>query len=527
MPGVGALKLVADLNEPQAYGGGLSLRFDEVPNGQNLHLRIEARGEPDPNSRVLFHGISAAFSLEPGREEHLDVPVAMIQSPDLAALTIMESVGPVDCPNCYVSANSVRLSFQVARGESVEVANDSGFSKCTRTFSAGEPDSPLLIVANSWLIEDWNLDCGLLDVADGVRTVHVRVMDEFDYVSQSLSLQVVLDREAPSEGTLICDGGKWLVALQTELLFGAVNANDMWVEACEPTADDPQVYVSVPEGLLPCKKDSDHTIATNAWTDLTTTGCVRLKNDSVKSLRVRYRDNAHNMTPWLRWDFETVTTLGLAWKSIPGGTFEMGCSVGDKYCEEIEFPVHDVTLSSFDIMVHPVTESQYEAAMGNNPSRDEDCLDPDSPVDTIDWHSARLFCEKVEARLPTEAEWEYAARGGTITKAYCGNGDTCLNEIAWYAENSTMCKQAVGGKAPNAYGLYDMLGNLWEWTSDWYDGSYYEISPASNPLGPESGGNRVIRGGGYAFSSSYIRASQRFEFPAWEGAAFVGFRCAR
>jgi formylglycine-generating enzyme required for sulfatase activity len=175
------------------------------------------------------------------------------------------------------------------------------------------------------------------------------------------------------------------------------------------------------------------------------------------------------------------------WVPIPGGTFQMGCSTGDYECDEDEFPRHSVTLSGFEMLETEVTQAQFEAVMKWDPS----CNyggggGADSPVECVDWFRAKDYCEAIGGRLPTEAEWEYAARGGTTTKYYCGDAPECLNDIAWYDENSSVIKQPVRKKWPNAYGLYDMLGNVMEWTNDWYYSDYYYFSPSSNPQGPES-----------------------------------------
>ena len=221
---------------------------------------------------------------------------------------------------------------------------------------------------------------------------------------------------------------------------------------------------------------------------------------------------------------------GLKWVSIPGGTFTMGCSPSDTACESDEYPPHSVTLSGFQMLETEVTEAQYEAVMGENPS----CSGgggggADNPVEFVDWANAKVFCEAIGGRLPTEAEWEYAARGGTETRYYCGDDSKCLSSVAWYGAFQGP-KHPVKQKEPNAYGLYDMLGNVWEWTNDWSDWngeSYYESSPSSNPQGPESGTARVTRGGHFGGENEQLRVSLRHGFnPSWFTDA-LGFRCAK
>jgi len=211
----------------------------------------------------------------------------------------------------------------------------------------------------------------------------------------------------------------------------------------------------------------------------------------------------------------------------------MGCSPGDGVCWFDEYPSHAVTLSPFQILETEVTEAQYFKATGGHPSCDNGAGDgPDSPVACVDWYESKAFCEVVDpkGRLCTEAEWEYAARGGTTTKYYCGDDAGCLDGIAWYDSNSGGHRHDVKGRAPNVYGLYDMLGNVLEWTADWYSNSYYNVSPASNPQGPNSGSERVSRGGSFFYYSGndyVLRVSWRKYSGPSSGSYAQGFRCCR
>ena len=236
-------------------------------------------------------------------------------------------------------------------------------------------------------------------------------------------------------------------------------------------------------------------------------------------------------TPGVSTGKKTNGPNGTVWVEIPAGCFMMGCSPGDTDCFSNENPSHSVTLSGFDILETEVTEAQYLAVTGDDPSCDYGAGGgPDSPVECVDWYEAKAFCDAVGGRLCTEAEWEYAARGGTTTKYYCGNSSGCLDGIAWYSSNSGGHKHNVKGKSPNAYGLYDMLGNVWEWTADWYSSSYYSGSPANNPQGPNSGSARVKRGGGFvSVVDYYLRVSFRYyAYPSYDYYYYLlGLRCCR
>jgi formylglycine-generating enzyme required for sulfatase activity len=172
---------------------------------------------------------------------------------------------------------------------------------------------------------------------------------------------------------------------------------------------------------------------------------------------------------------------------IPAGKFTMG-EEGD---------LHEVTLSKpFYMGVTEVTQAQYQAIMGENPS---DFKGETNPVETVAWNEATEFCKKVsektrqEVRLPTEAEWEYACRAGSKTRFCFGDAREGLGDYAWYNANSGNTTHPVGQKKPNAWGLYDMHGNVFEWCSDWY--GEYAAGPAADPTGPATGSDRVLRGG--------------------------------
>jgi formylglycine-generating enzyme required for sulfatase activity len=223
----------------------------------------------------------------------------------------------------------------------------------------------------------------------------------------------------------------------------------------------------------------------------------------------------------------------LTWVPIAGGTFPMGCSVRDDACVDVtsENPRHAVTVRSFAILETEVTEAQYAALMdGADPSCDYGGGGgADSPVECVDWHEARMFCQRAGGRLCSEAEWEYAARGGTTTVYACGDEASCLDGFAWYSANSDGHKHDVRtAGAPNGYGLYDLYGNVWEWVEDDWHGSY-EAAPADGTAWVDEprAAARVRRGGGFGSAAGILRASSRYgDFPAVSG-FIVGLRCCR
>lgn len=225
-----------------------------------------------------------------------------------------------------------------------------------------------------------------------------------------------------------------------------------------------------------------------------------------------------------------VPANGLKWVLITGGTFKMGCSPGDKLCMDNEKPAHLVTLTTFGMMDSEVTELQFQTVTGSNPSVAK--LGNEYPVENVDWASAAAFCKNIGGRLPTEAEWEFAARAGRATRYSCGDDPNCLDSISWNHDNASGKKHPVRQKTPSAVGLFDMAGNVFEWVNDWFDWDYYTTSAAKqpNPTGPAKGTKRVYRGGSF-FDANYpffFRVSNRTVFYPDAGKGFdLGFRCAR
>ena len=202
--------------------------------------------------------------------------------------------------------------------------------------------------------------------------------------------------------------------------------------------------------------------------------------------------------------------LELVW--IPPGEFMMGSADGHKD----EIPVHKVRITrGFYMGKYEVTQPQWEMIIGFNPST---FPRPSRPVERVSWFDCQEFVRKLSEktghtfRLPTEAEWEYACRAGTTSRYYFGDDPDLLDLYAWYIGNSGLRSQPAGVKNPNAWGLCDMLGNAWEWCQDWYGKKYYETSPAEDPQGPETGHDRIIRGGGWLVKKFECRSANRARF---------------
>jgi formylglycine-generating enzyme required for sulfatase activity len=263
---------------------------------------------------------------------------------------------------------------------------------------------------------------------------------------------------------------------------------------------------------------------------------------------------------------ETVNAVSFEMVAVRGGTFIMGCTAeqGDN-CLDGEKPVHQVMVSDFYIGKYEVTQAQWKAIMGTTvvkQQRDKDNPNwalkgegDNYPMYFVSWEEVQEFIRKLNAqtgkqyRLPAEAEWEYAARGGAKSKGYKYSGNNTAFDVAWYYENAgdkvlddnlwledsdaaTTLRNtnnngthAVGTKSPNELGLYDMSGNVWELCSDWY-GEYDSNSPQNNPQGPESGTLRVCRGGAWCSPAEYARVSDRKTSMPVARYSSVGFRIA-
>jgi len=232
-----------------------------------------------------------------------------------------------------------------------------------------------------------------------------------------------------------------------------------------------------------------------------------------------------------------VLGLGLEVEPIPAGTFIMGSTRNEPGRNPDEGPAVQVTISrDFWMGKYEVTQQQWQSLMGTNPSHFHG--DGHLPVENVSWTDATSFCEKLTAqeqaagrlpagyayRLPTEAEWEYACRAGTTTSYYTGDKESDLDEAGWYSGNSEKMAHPVGQKKPNAWGLYDMHGNVWEWCWDWY-GSYGQAA-VKDPSGPHEGHFRVVRGGGWMRSLSASRSASRENHLESYRFANVGFRVA-
>jgi len=231
-------------------------------------------------------------------------------------------------------------------------------------------------------------------------------------------------------------------------------------------------------------------------------------------------------------DTSTRPVDGMVMVYVPGGTFQMGSDESDSDASIYEFPQHPVTLGSFWIDRTEVSNAQYERCVEGGvcwPSgyaEDEDYGGGDHPVESVSWNDAATYCEWAGARLPTEAEWEYAARGSG-GRIYPWGDETPMRELCNF-DNNEGGTIATGSYPAGASwcGALDMAGNVFEWMADWYDENYYQDSPLQNPTGPATGDHKVLRGGSWGDTQEGIRAAGRYyHLPPDHRYGGVGFRC--
>ena len=223
----------------------------------------------------------------------------------------------------------------------------------------------------------------------------------------------------------------------------------------------------------------------------------------------------------------TVNGVSFEMVRVEGGTFRMGATAEQEdEAMDNEKPVHSVTLSSYYIGKTEVTQALWQAVMGSNPSNFKGS---DLPVECVSWDDCQEFIQKLNSltgrnfRLPTEAEWEFACRGGNNSRGYKYSGSNNLGSVAWYDDERGKT-HPVATKAPNELGIYDMSGNVWEWCSDWFE--IYTANSQINPTGPQSGESRVIRGGSWDYDAWRCRSSVRDGDDPTDRSLILGLRLA-
>lgn len=248
--------------------------------------------------------------------------------------------------------------------------------------------------------------------------------------------------------------------------------------------------------------------------DKTPVGQIKVKDRSADMLRM-----------------ETASEIALHMVKVEGGNYTMGCpDPTGTSCYYWEKPAHNVSITTFYMAKYPVTQKEWRILVGNRPWFSKNC--DECPVENVSWYDAQIFINTLNQlsgknyRLPTEAEWEYAAAGGNRNEGYKYAGNDHIDAVAWYSGNSDKQIHVVGQKQPNQLGLFDMSGNVWQWCSDWFSDTYYNYSETDNPEGPKRDAYRVCRGGSWWSEARDCRISNRDRYPADARDDDVGFRIA-
>ena len=345
--------------------------------------------------------------------------------------------------------------------------------------------------------------------------------------------------------TVILAGGSGTGATATALVSNGTVSRIIVLTAGSGYTSAPEVIVSAPAvwppllTILGSPGDTNRIEYVNAFGD--TNVWIPLTNVVLSSGREEFYDRIS--PPGAKRFYRAVlvgagalpSPAGFVW--LPGGRFTMGSPESEQDRNSDEGPQTAVTLNrGFYMGQYEVTQGQYLDVMGSNPSSFTG--DSNRPVEQVTWHDATNYCGKLTERerlagrlpagrayrLPTEAEWEYAARAGTTNRFSFGNdpGYTQLGNYAWYDGNSGNTTHAVGGKLPNRWGLYDMHGNVWEWCWDWYGA--YPGGSVTDPKGPATGSNRVVRGGSWGSLAGFCRSAFRICNYPGSGDFVIGFR---
>ena len=230
---------------------------------------------------------------------------------------------------------------------------------------------------------------------------------------------------------------------------------------------------------------------------------------------------------------------------VEGGDFLMGCMSNDSNCDSMEMPAHHVKLSNYYLSKMTVTQKLWRTVMGTSIQQQRDLENPkwelygegdQYPMYYVNYEECAAFCEKLNTllyaqlpegykfRLPTEAQWEYAARGGRKKKSYAYSGNDNISKVAWWEENCGNKMREVGLKADNTLGIFDMSGNVWEWCRDWFEADYYSYGSTTNPQGPLFGTQRVLRGGSWNLEAWHSRVTTRSQYAPTRSSANLGFR---
>ena len=335
-------------------------------------------------------------------------------------------------------------------------------------------------------------------------------------VAGTYKVEAMLDGyRMQSQNVTLTESEQRTITLPTlDMIMGSIDVKvtpvnaDVFIDG-KKVGTTPDVFRNVPVGsrIVEIRKEGYETLKKTVSVNENTLASLS------GALKVGSSGNSANSASSIEKDVFTVNGVSFTMVRVDGGKFKMGATKEQgKDAESYEKPAHEVTLSAFSIGETEVTQALWQAVMGSNPSNFKD--NPQNPVERVSWDDCQEFIKKLNSltnktfRLPTEAEWEYAARGGNKSMHYKYSGNKKIGDVAWFNDNSGSSSHPVKKKSPNELGLYDMSGNVYEWCEDYYD--RYGSSAQSNPKGPSKGSFRVFRGGSWLSYARSCRVSYRY-----------------
>jgi formylglycine-generating enzyme required for sulfatase activity len=444
---------------------------------------------------------------------------------------------------CPPTVTSVSPSHGSTLGGTIITLTGTGLATTTAVSLGGAPCSSVTVLSPTQVRATTPAGIpGEVSVSVTTQSGTSLASTPFTYVVQSVS-SIVPSSGPYAGGTAITITGQSLAGTTAVTVGGVPATNVVVVSPTTVTAVTPPGSVGAADVVLSGAKGNVSVPGGFRYDSLWYTVLEQSPNPAIVTDATLRNAILATGYPWRVRDNGTQIELVL----IPPGTFEMGCSGSGQYsCAGGEYPVHTVSLTSaFYLGRYEVTQAQWSARMSSNPSYFQSASAhvsaaevPSRPVEQLSWSSIEAFLVASDFRLPTEAEWEYAYRARTTTAFHSmpsspngTNDDGQVDVIAWFPLNSSAQTRPVGGKAGNGLGLHDMSGNVWEWCGDWYSPTYYASSPATNPTGPTTGTQRVIRGGswftGKDLPTYYVRSSTRGGGAPNEPTNNIGLRVAR
>ena len=503
-----------------------------------------------PNNRLLFYfaGHGATQTVEDGREMGYIVPAnaplpednprefhvksISMRKVDTYAREILSKHALFLFDACFSGA-----LFNISRGKNVSYALTSKITNPVRQFiTAGSADEE--VSDDSWFRKYFVIALTTTD-ADGNRDGYLTASELNEFLFENVS-NYSYGSQHPQYGKIRdekLDKGDFVFVLDTMPSTNPIMPPPITIESKEILFGSLALTTEDVSGALYIDGEYRQHIPTHfkyTYEDLSVgTHSIEIRGEETIQRTVSISPDQTTSLSFTKPTIdlkekkrEEITSSFPIMVSVEGGTFQMGSSKGDA----VEQPVHPVKINSFYISKHEITQKQWRTIMNSNPKELHFGGCEECPVENVSWYDIQTFLTKLRAtlkknfRLPTEAEWEFAAHGGIKSQGYTYSGSNDLGEVAWYSDNSDYKIHLVGEKKPNELGIYDMNGNVAEWCYDWYDQNYYQQGQSDNPRGPIRGDLKTLRGGSWRDLGHQSRTTYRKGCRPKERKHCIGFR---